>query len=156
LFILGGVGRSLPPTSNVYVKQTCNITGGLETHTDINATKKRSQIQMNNGQSNLDETFLESMKKTRGITLGLRANAIVEATNKRILIEMDEEQKLPKTIEANAMFASEIGSFTRKHTPLEIKRWKDVSNSVKTSIKNSISVSSIICYFFNINFCLIY
>ncbi|KAK9912315.1 hypothetical protein M0R45_036183 [Rubus argutus] len=54
---------------------------------------------------------------------------------------MDEEQKLPKTIEANAMFASEIGSFTHKHAPLEIKKWKEVSNSVKTKIRNSLSTN---------------
>lgn len=82
------------------------------------------------------------MKKTRGITVGLGAHAIVSATKKRIPIKMDNNQKLPSTVKASAMFSSEIGSFTRKYAPLKVKKWKEVSNRDKNNIKEALTVSN--------------
>lgn len=116
---------------------------------------------MDNEHSILDVNFVplenshEHVKKTRGIIVGLRAHAIVSETKKRILIKMDNNQKLPYTVNASSMFSSEIGSFTCKYAPLEVKKWKEVSNRDKNNIKEALTVSNSYVFFLII-FCLIY
>lgn len=195
LFIIGGVGHSVPVSSQGHMKKTYGNILRLGTHAATNATKKRNQIPMDDEQSNPNENCHEPVKKargitknklgtpsvinpklkrvqipmdneecipnensnppldpepvkkTRGITVGLKAHAIVSATKKRIPIKMDKDQKLPETVQANAMFVNEIGSFTRKLAPLKFKWWRKVPKDAKNDIKEALTVSYIIYLF---------
>ncbi|KAL6194253.1 hypothetical protein ACLB2K_035337 [Fragaria x ananassa] len=112
----------------------------------INPKKKRVEIQMDfehyTPDGNSDPPLvLEPLKNTRGITIGLKASNIVSATKQRIPIKMDKDQKLPETIQVNAMFVNEIGSFTRKLAPLKVKWWKDVTKEEKNDIKQALTTN---------------
>ncbi|XP_061994099.1 uncharacterized protein LOC133733983 isoform X2 [Rosa rugosa] len=137
------------PNENCHepVKKARGITKNkLGTPSVINPKLKRVQIPMDNEECIPNENSNppldpEPVKKTRGITVGLKAHAIVSATKKRIPIKMDKDQKLPETIQANAMFVNEIGSFTRKLAPLKFKWWRKVPKDAKNDIKEALTTN---------------
>lgn len=146
--------EQINPTGNCRepVKKGRGITKEPGTSAVINPKKKRVEIQMDfehyTPDGNSDPPLvLEPLKKTRGITIGLKASNIVSATKQRIPIKMDKDQKLPETVQVNAMFVNEIGSFTRKLAPLKVKWWKDVTKEEKNDIKQALTVSYKMTFF---------
>ena len=83
-------------------------------------------------------------KNTRGPCRQLKTAKVTRVTNGRIPIGYDERHRAAPTAEQHSALAHDIGHVVRTFCPMRWKSWKAMPEETKNTMRNQLSISSVV------------